>query len=199
MPLDQDLKLTLASIGGALESIGVTWAIWGSFASTIHGEARSTNDIDVSGMFGGTGREAARRRAGRRLLRGRVDDRGGHRRERELQRHRPAHILESRRRATPAARRGSADPAAGTHAAGWCLYVLGPEDTALQKLRWYQLTGETSDRQWRDIMGVAARHAGRRRRLHARRSASNRAIGCCSTRSVGSCGHLARPTRTARA
>jgi hypothetical protein len=32
--LEQELKLTLASIGAALEALGVTWAIGGSFAST---------------------------------------------------------------------------------------------------------------------------------------------------------------------
>ena len=34
--------------------------------------------------------------------------------------------------------------------------VLGPEDVVLQKLRWYQLGGETSDRQWRDLVSVLA-------------------------------------------
>lgn len=34
------------------------------------------------------------------------------------------------------------------------VFVLGPEDTILQKLRWYELGGRTSDRQWRDIVSV---------------------------------------------
>jgi len=34
------------------------------------------------------------------------------------------------------------------------LPVLGAEDAVLQKLRWYRLTGGTSDRQWRDIISV---------------------------------------------
>lgn len=29
-----------------------------------------------------------------------------------------------------------------------------PEDTILSKLEWYRMGGETSDRQWRDILGV---------------------------------------------
>jgi hypothetical protein len=32
--------------------------------------------------------------------------------------------------------------------------VATPEDTILQKLRWYQLGDEVSDRQWRDVLGV---------------------------------------------
>lgn len=34
------------------------------------------------------------------------------------------------------------------------LPVLGPEDVILQKLRWYRLGGEVSDRQWRDLVSV---------------------------------------------
>lgn len=32
--------------------------------------------------------------------------------------------------------------------------VATPEDTLLQKLRWYQLGGRVSDRQWRDVLGI---------------------------------------------
>ncbi|MDE2905300.1 MAG: hypothetical protein OXQ28_04360, partial [Acidobacteriota bacterium] len=34
------------------------------------------------------------------------------------------------------------------------LYVYTPEDILLQKLRWYRLGGDVSDRQWRDILGI---------------------------------------------
>ncbi len=34
------------------------------------------------------------------------------------------------------------------------IYVTTPEDTILAKLEWYRLGGEVSDRQWRDILGV---------------------------------------------
>ena len=34
------------------------------------------------------------------------------------------------------------------------LYVHPPEDILLQKLRWYRLGGEISDRQWRDVLGI---------------------------------------------
>lgn len=33
-------------------------------------------------------------------------------------------------------------------------YVATPEDTVLAKLQWYRAGGETSDRQWRDVLGV---------------------------------------------
>ena len=36
------------------------------------------------------------------------------------------------------------------------LYVYTPEDILLQKLWWYRLGGEVSDRQWRDVLGIIA-------------------------------------------
>jgi hypothetical protein len=33
-------------------------------------------------------------------------------------------------------------------------YVATAEDTVLSKLEWYRLSGEMSDRQWRDVLGV---------------------------------------------
>ena len=37
---------------------------------------------------------------------------------------------------------------------GQRLYVHPPEDILLQKLRWFDLGGRTSDRQWRDVLGI---------------------------------------------
>ena len=34
------------------------------------------------------------------------------------------------------------------------LFVSAPEDTIVQKLRWYRMGDEASDRQWGDILGV---------------------------------------------
>ena len=34
------------------------------------------------------------------------------------------------------------------------LYVYTPEDILLQKLRWYRLGNEVSERQWRDVLGI---------------------------------------------
>ena len=33
-------------------------------------------------------------------------------------------------------------------------FVMGAEDTVLAKLEWYQLGGETSERQWQDVVGI---------------------------------------------
>jgi hypothetical protein len=40
-------------------------------------------------------------------------------------------------------------------------YLASPEDIILQKIRWYRMGGEISDRQWRDIKGVLIYQAGK--------------------------------------
>lgn len=34
------------------------------------------------------------------------------------------------------------------------LFLHSPEDILLQKLHWYRLSGEVSERQWRDVLGI---------------------------------------------
>ncbi|HSF38477.1 MAG TPA: hypothetical protein VLT87_01715 [Thermoanaerobaculia bacterium] len=34
------------------------------------------------------------------------------------------------------------------------LYVASPEDTLLQKLRWFEMEGGVSERQWDDVLGI---------------------------------------------
>jgi nucleotidyltransferase AbiEii toxin of type IV toxin-antitoxin system len=145
------------AISRALESIGVVHTIGGSLAASFAGEPRSTVDIDIvaaledfhvdhlvaalSGAFyidEASVRRAIRERSSTNLIHNdtqlKVDlfVAGG----------------------TPLdtqqlARRRSVDVGAGR-----VLPVHPPEDILLQKLRWYQMGGRSSDRQWRDIQGI---------------------------------------------
>src|SRR5690606_12419142 len=47
MIADADIVLTLGTVVRALEDLGVTWAVGGSVASTVYGEPRATNDVDI--------------------------------------------------------------------------------------------------------------------------------------------------------
>ena len=51
------------------------------------------------------------------------------------------------------------------------LYFHTPEDVLLQKLRWYRLGGEHSDRQWRDALGIVLVQAERLDTDYLRRNA----------------------------
>ena len=52
------------------------------------------------------------------------------------------------------------------------LYVYTAEDILLQKLRWYRLGGEVSDRQWRDVLGIAAVQGNRLDEAYLQRGAA---------------------------
>lgn len=152
-----DLELTLGTIAELFEAIGVDWAIGGSIASTAYGEPRSTNDVDVvaalehphvrliekrlGGLFyvdaamistAITSHESFNLIDGRTFIK--VDvfvpERG------------PMGLGQLDRRRTLAIGHDRV------------IKILGPEDIVLQKLRWFELGGRQSERQWRDIVEV---------------------------------------------
>ena len=65
------------------------------------------------------------------------------------------------------------------------LYVHPPEDILLQKLRWYRLGGEVSDRQWRDIAAIVRVQAGRLDREYLREGAAVLGVSDLLTRVLG--------------
>ncbi len=54
---------------------------------------------------------------------------------------------------------------------GRVIHVHPPEDIVLQKLRWYRIGGEVSDRQWRDVQGIIRTQGSRLDREYLTRSA----------------------------
>lgn len=152
-----DLALTLRSLASAFDQAGLDWAVGGSLASTAYGEPRATNDIDVvaavttdalsplvaelrSNFYADL--DMAREAAARGSCFNLIDERtflkvdvflphAGPMGRGQLERRRALELMP-----------------------GVWVPVLGPEDTVLQKLKWFVATGETSDRQWRDMLSV---------------------------------------------
>lgn len=150
------LALILARV---LERLGVRYCIGGSVASSVYGEVRTTLDVDFVAdlapedvdvfvaavqsdfhVVDESIRRAVREHSSFNLIHERMlikadvyvlpDD--------------PVHRgqLERSRRVALRSEPGSE------------VELASPEDVVIHKLRWYDLGGRTSDRQWRDVLGV---------------------------------------------
>jgi len=144
-------------VAKTLEDLGVTYTVGGSIASSFAGEPRSTLDVDVvanlteshvPGLIAALSPdfyidEAAVRRA----IRARATVNVIHQRSQlkvDLFVAGGTPLDEQQLR-----RRLRVDIGGGN-----VLHIHPPEDILLQKLRWYRKGGETSDRQWRDILAI---------------------------------------------
>lgn len=161
-------------VAAHLDQIGIAYVIGGSFASSVHGEPRSTNDIDmvvdlravdIDAFIDAMGPdwyvsreavvEAARTGGTFNLI------------------HMATAVKVDMfvvgldvfdrarlRRRMAVAFTGGAIPVT--------LFVDTAEDTILRKLEWYRRGGETSERQWRDVAAIVAAQSSRLDRAHLR-------------------------------
>lgn len=158
MSLEDELRSTIATVGRTLDGLGVAWAIGGSFASTVYGEPRATNDVDVVASLRREHVEAFLRALGddfyadtltiRQAVEMKdsfnlIDERSFFKVDVFVPPPGPLGEGQLERR-----RRYALTPD------GPEVSVLGPEDTILQKLRWYRLGGGVSERQLRDVASV---------------------------------------------
>lgn len=149
----------LLLVVAALEKLNINYVIGGSYASSAHGESRSTNDIDILATI-----TVAQARA----LAGELQDKfyaDEQAIERAVRAKRHFNVIDTDtmfkidifpdkgsefdRQQLERRQIAVVDPDREFTA-----YVTTPEDTVLAKLRWYRLGGEVSDQQWRDILGV---------------------------------------------
>jgi hypothetical protein len=150
-PIGVALRVT-----AVLDTLGVRYTIGGSIASSVAGEPRSTLDIDLVAELDATHVEflvrslegdfyldaAAIRRA--------VDQR------------RSVNLIHHTTQLKIDLFVAGGTPIDGLQLSrrreveidGRRLFVHPPEDILLQKLRWLREGGESSDRQWRDVLGV---------------------------------------------
>ena len=144
----------------AFDAIGIEYAIGGSVASTVHGIPRLTMDVDIIADMreehiealvtslqdefyadGDMMREAIRNRSSFNVI------------------HLPTMIKADIFLLPPTPFAASEwsrrqRKRIGTAANSPAAYVASAEDMILQKLSWYRLTGERSDRQWGDVQGM---------------------------------------------
>jgi hypothetical protein len=146
-------------VANALDACGLKYVVGGSLASSLSGEPRSTLDVDIVVAITEADVDGFRRALGPDFY---ADDPAIQRAIRNQSTvnliHQPSAIkidifvaggtpldaqqLERRQRVQV-----SANP--DRH-----FYVYTPEDILLQKLRCFRRGNETSDRQWRDVLGI---------------------------------------------
>jgi len=153
-----ELRRALVAVADALDAVSPRWAVGGSLASAAHGEPRATNDVDVVAVLDPA---SARRFA---TLLGTDFYADPDAAAAAARSHGSFNVIDQRSFIKIDVFVPDAGPLGSGQldrvqrldllATGRELPVLGPEDVVLQKLRWYKLGGETSDRQWRDIQSV---------------------------------------------
>ena len=157
MSVDGPLDL-IARIAQLLDELEIPYAIGGSVAASFFGEPRATADIDVAILVSIPAGEELLRRvaaefyvptdAARRAIRAHdsfnlVANDGGLKIDlvvlgpglldrRQIERRIPVRVTGD-----------------GTE-----IWITSPEDQVLRKLSWYRATGSTSERQWRDVIGL---------------------------------------------
>lgn len=146
-------------VAAALERVGVPYLIGGSVASTVWGEPRATLDVDFVVQLDVDQVELLAEALEADFVLERESMREAARQARHCNlihlapmlkvdlhvRRDVGHNGEEMRRARRVRLRD--DPEGYAR-------VATPEDTVLQKLRWFREEGEVSDRQWRDVLGV---------------------------------------------
>ena len=157
--------------GARLDAVGVPWVTGGSLASSVHGEPRSTMDVDM--VIGLRVRDVRKLAA---ALHGDyyVDEDAMRAAVQAADGFNAIHLASAIKvdffvagddpfEAERLASRLRVETPAGV------LFVDTAEHTLLRKLEWYRRGGETSERQWRDVQAIARIQGDRLDREELRR------------------------------
>lgn len=155
-PMNEEASQVVLLVIRVLDKLGIRYLVGGSLASSIHGVARSTIDVDllaeistkhVSALVDGLKdkfyieekavEDAIRYRSSFNV----IHFESVYKVDLFIPKNRPFDEIQFRNRRQVAIEEN-------------ILFVASPEDTVLAKLEWYKATGETSDKQWSDIQGV---------------------------------------------
>jgi len=159
IPSEAEFLAALRKVVAAFDTLGIDYALGGSFASSLYGEARATRDVDLVAAV--TGRHAAPLVAAlgpefyadqSQIIAAAMNQASFNLIHRDTMTKVDVYVVwRTDFGRTQLARRqlkqvGQATPLD--------LYVASPEDIILAKLDWYRQGGGVSDRQWRDVLGV---------------------------------------------
>ena len=170
MVLAEPIKVTLMVVA-VLEELKIPYLVGGSLASSLHGVPRSTADVDMVADMGPAHvdpfvgllqdefyvdadmiQEAIAHRSSFNII--------------HLSSMYKVDIFIFRNDAFSAEALHRAEP---RQLGGQLVMVASAEDTVIEKLRWYRLGQEVSDRQWNDVLGVLRRLGERLNRSHMER------------------------------
>jgi hypothetical protein len=162
-----DLVAALLPVIEALDGLGVRYYVGGSVASSVHGVPRASIDADVIAELGAehVAPLAARLSALYYLDEGRMRDAVERRfsfNAIHLATMFKVDVFVSKGRPFDVAAGGRARlEALGESSEAPKARVASPEDTLLAKLEWYRRGGESSERQWSDVIGLLKVRTGR--------------------------------------
>lgn len=171
----------VAHVAEMLDDLGIAYALGGSMASSLVGEPRSTVDVDIAIKLENQAGVALLERAGAEFYvpidaaRSAIDARSS------FNLVDTAHGLKvdlfvlgeglldrmqiERRMSVTIP--GLADR----------IWVTSPEDQVLRKLDWYRSTGNESDQQWRDVVGILRVHGEAMNRVYLEETARELNLG----------------------
>jgi len=152
----QDPVAVALHAGARLDSVGILWVTGGSIASSVHGEARATMDVDMVVALHARQVKPLAAALGRDYY---VDADAMRAAVKEADSFNAVHFASAIKLDFFVA---GDDPFEAERLAhrqrvelpGGVLYVDPAEHTLLRKLEWYRRGGELSERQWHDVQAI---------------------------------------------